>query len=226
MAAIESALQKSEVFILDFDGTLVDSNSIKLNAFNGCFLEFLQDFPGIIDYCHSNHHTPRWIKFKHVYENILKRPYNAAIEQSLMARYEALTTKNIIKAPMILSADKFLKWSKKNKRVFLVSSTPTDILIQILKGRNMFESFEKVQGAPVKKSEYILSLSKELKTSVSKFLFWGDTLEDLNSAKESNCPFVGVVNEDLKNEAKWWVPDFSFISKIPQRQILKTGSHV
>lgn len=186
--------------IFDFDGTLVDSNQIKLEAFDTCFSDYLDAYPEIVSYCHSNHHTPRWVKFRHVYENIMKLTYTPKIERDLHHRYESVTTQAIIKAQEIKGATKFLKTVTSKLPAALLSSTPHEVLIQILDGRKWRSYFRYVQGAPIKKSDWILALRERLGLSNDEVVFIGDTAEDAESAKTANCPFVAVANPELANK--------------------------
>ena len=68
IASWKELLKKCRALVFDFDGTLVDSVPIKRKAFDHCFEEFPAKKREIQSYCHGNNHTPRWEKFKFVYE--------------------------------------------------------------------------------------------------------------------------------------------------------------
>lgn len=185
-------LDKYPLVVFDFDGTLVDSNPIKLGAFNVCFAEFLADYPEILRYCHSNHHTIRTVKFRHVYENILKRAYTPEIEKKLLAVYAGATTEAIINAPEIPGALEFVREASTWSKTALLSSTPHEYLIPIIKGRGWESLFTYIQGAPVKKSEWITATAARLGLSKHGVLFIGDTDEDARSAAEAGVDFIRV----------------------------------
>src|SRR5262249_16491003 len=161
--------------VFDFDGTLVDSNAIKLGAFEPCFAEFLPTHPEILDYCHSNHHTPRSVKFRHVYQEILKRPYTAEIEKKLLKRYAELTTQAVSEAPEIPGAVEFVRSVPRASRTALISSTPHEVLLRILAGRGWESLFHFVQGAPMKKSSWVRGLVQTMGLTPDDALFLGDT---------------------------------------------------
>lgn len=186
-------LQSTPVLVFDFDGTLVDSNSIKINAFADCFPESEVRRKEILDYCREFHHTPRFDKFRHVFENILKIPYTAEMEKILLDRYAAATTEQVVKAPEIPGALHFLKRFSTEKKCCLLSSTPHDVLIFILEARGMKGFFQTVRGAPVNKTDW-------LEPYAGKAVFFGDTLQDAASAREAGVVFVGVANPQLKQE--------------------------
>lgn len=179
------------MLVFDFDGTLVDSVGIKLRAFDRCFEKFPAQRERIRAYCHGNNHTPRWEKFRHVYEKILNLPYTPEIERELHQTFERETTRQIADAPALPGAEEFLDSVRGDYLTALLSSTPHQILLQILDGRGWAGRFDEVQGAPVNKAAWLKDLrSKGFEPR--QVLFFGDTPEDAASAAEAGCGFVNV----------------------------------
>ena len=129
---VPGILEKARSLIFDFDGTLVDSNPIKRLAFDACFEDFPERLEEIRAYCYGHNHTPRWEKFKYVYEKILGLPYTADLQRRLVEHYESLTTKQIIEAPEVPGAGLFLAASRKSHQTAVLSSAPNEILLEIL----------------------------------------------------------------------------------------------
>ena len=184
-------LKRSRMLVFDFDGTLVDSVPIKFRAFDRCFEEFPEQREAIRAYCHGNNHTPRWEKFRHVYEQILRRPYTPQIEREMHERFERETTEQISRAPALPGASEFLERVRPRYRTALLSSTPHGILLEILEKRGWGSRFDEVQGAPVNKASWLLGL-KDRGFSPEQVLFFGDTPEDAAAAREAGCGFLFV----------------------------------
>ncbi len=193
-------LEKAKVLVFDFDGTLVDSNEIKRKAFEQCFADYPKYFGAIIEYCRGNNHTPRQIKFRHVFENILQQPYTPEIEKEMLDRYASETTEPVMAAAEIPGATRFLQNVFLKKDIHLLSSTPHPFLEIILEGRGLRKYFKRVQGAPVNKTDWLKEFEKE-------DVFIGDSKEDCRSAKEAGISFVAVGGE-LKGETKYWIDNF------------------
>lgn len=189
---IQKILGEAKVFILDFDGTLVDSNPIKLKAFEKCFGDYPRHRKEILEYCCGNHHTPRHVKFRRVFENILKLPYTTEIEKKMLEAYAAETTEQVIAAKEIPGAVKFLEKFCKTKELALLSSTPHETLLHILEKRNFNKYFEIVQGAPVDKALWIGQFLKERGFQREEVLFVGDSAEDAQASETLRIPFVSV----------------------------------
>ena len=187
----QDLLKKSRLLVFDFDGTLVDSVPIKFQAFDRCFEKFPAQREKIRAFCRGNNHTPRWEKFKTVYEEILHLPYTREIEQELHRRFERETTEQIARAPEIPGASEFLSRVHTTHRTALLSSTPHEILLEILEKRGWSGLFQSVQGAPVNKGEWLKHLTSQGFTK-TEVLFFGDTPEDASAAREAGCGFIYV----------------------------------
>lgn len=207
MSALWARIQAAQALAFDFDGTLVDSNRIKRGAFDICFSEYPKHLKAIRAYCSRFNHTPRWEKFQHVVETILKEPYTPRRAKELHRRYENATTRQVIAAREIPGALAFLKALPPCPKV-LVSSTPTAILRTILKARRMAGFFDAVQGAPVDKAAWLKAYQIKHRLDKTRVLFFGDTPEDAASAKKAGWPFVAVTNRTLRRRAKFYLRDY------------------
>ncbi len=189
--AVKELLKKSRMLVFDFDGTLVDSVPIKLKAFDRCFEKFPEHREKIRAYCHGNNHAPRWEKFKYVYEEILRLPYTPEIEQELHRCFERETTEQIARAPALPGAEQFLERIRSGYRTALLSSTPHEILLRILEKRGWSGRFDEVRGAPVNKAAWLRELEGK-GFPASEVLFFGDTPEDAQAARDAGCDFIWV----------------------------------
>lgn len=149
-------------------------------------------------YCREHHHTPRQVKFRHVYEKILKEPYTSETEKKLLACYESHTTEAVIRAPEIPGARRFLEECRGRFQTGLLSSTPHPILQGILTMRNLSDFFDAVQGAPVDKSLWLKSFAKTNRLDKDEMLFFGDTREDAQSSLKAGVPFIAVGGEKIE----------------------------
>ncbi len=208
-ASAQDLIRAARALVLDFDGTLVDSNSIKLKAFDVCFANFSAEWPEIKAYCYRNNHTPRWEKFRYVYENILKLPYTEAVEKRLLDIYGEATTCPVLEAPEIPGATEFLRATATRLPIALVSSTPDDILRGFLKHRKWDDYFQSVRGAPVDKTAWIKEWCEKNAWGAQDILFLGDSPEDLQAARKAAVPFVAVVNEKVAEHADGFLKDWT-----------------
>lgn len=201
-------LRRARALVFDFDGTLVDSNPIKRRAFDVCFAGFPEQREEILAYCWGRHHTPRGEKFRHVCERILRRPYTEDLAAALHERFEAVTTRQIVEAPEIPGATEFLRRAQGRYLMAVLSSTPHEILREILARRGWGGWFEAVQGAPVNKASWLIAFREQRGLDGGEVVFFGDTPEDAGAADEAGSTFVMVGPPDGVSGGRA-VPDFT-----------------
>lgn len=209
MQKVADIIRRARVLVFDFDGTLVDSNSIKWQAFEACFAEFPDRLAEIMAYCRGEHHTVRGEKFQHVSERILGLPYTPEVATELHARFDAASTRQIIGAPEVPGATRFLEAVRGTHLTGLLSSTPHRILLQILSGRGWRDYFRAVRGAPVEKTRWLEAFRRPRGLHATEAVFFGDTQEDADAAHAAGWTFVVVANEKLTADATYWIPDFA-----------------
>ena len=208
---IKTALEQAKALVFDFDGTLVDSNPIKLGAFDKCFIDYPQHFEAIMAYCKNNHPVHRHIKFRHVFEKILKMPYTPEIEKRMLDLYDLETTQKVIEAPEIPGATKFLDKFAPGREIAVLSSTPHDTLHTILEKRGLKKYFTKIQGAPVYKTDWLKQFLTEQVFKKDEVLFFGDSADDAQASENVGIPFVAV-GETKLSKATYHIVNFEGLS--------------
>ena len=189
---IAALLRRARVVVCDFDGTLVDSNPIKFRAFEVCFAEFSERRADIQAYCRHHHHVPRGEKFRFVYERILGVPYTAEVDTRLHARFAEATTLQIIEAPEIPGAERFLRTIAHSHLTAVLSSTPHALLSEIVTARGWRDCIHLLQGAPVDKTRWLSQLRDARCLARGELLVFGDTAADADAARSAHGVFIGV----------------------------------
>ena len=184
-------VESAKAFVFDFDGTLVDSNEIKRSGFEHVFSEYPGRMAEIRAHCRTLNHTIRGEKFRFVCERILHIEYTAERERSLHERYAAYTTESVARAPELPGAAQFVR-QVQDRPTALLSSTPHEILLEILRRKGWQSMFQVIQGAPVIKREWLQGYRKSIGCAAQEILFFGDTDEDADSARDVGCEFVRV----------------------------------
>ena len=197
--AVIAAVETAKALVFDFDGTLVDSNEIKWSGFEHVFSEFKEWLPEISAYCRGNNHTMRGEKFRYVCEQILHIAYTPERQRSLHERYAAYTTEAVARAPEIPGAAELIR-QVRDRPTALLSSTPHEILLEILNRKGWQSMFGVVQGAPVVKRDWLEVFRSGIGCGPSDILFFGDTEEDAASAHAFGSVFVrvGVTIKDFR----------------------------
>lgn len=201
--AVWALVEQAGALVFDFDGTLVQSVPIKRQALEACFAEFSDDAEAITTYCGTHPHTPRSEKFRFVYEQIVRQPYTDAVAARLHTRFEAATTRQIIHAPEVPGATALLCRAAERQDVGVLSSTPQAVLEQIISARGWARWCSAIQGAPVNKAAWLAARPR-----AAAAVYFGDTVDDAEAAREAGWTFVGVADPAVRAVARYWVEDF------------------
>ena len=182
--------QVNKVILLDFDGVLVESNSIKDRAFEFVFADFPQRMEEILQYHHRTQ-IIRFDKFRHIYEQILKRPYTPQDEQRLSAAFSAYCIEAVSQCPWVTGALEFLNFFKGKRPLYLVSINPPSDLEAILKARAIDGYFNGVYAVKAGKAAAIKDILSKESVEAPEAVFIGDSWGDLDSARQAGVPFIG-----------------------------------
>jgi len=180
-----------KVIAIDFDGTLVESNHIKDQAFKTIFSEWSEHQRSMMDWHLSRNDVDRQEKFRYFVEEVLGQSGNEVLIKKLIERFSVLTREAIVDCPMVGSSQSFLDDCFGKVPMFLVSATPQNELESILEERCMDGFFKEVYGAPIRKAQILKKILKDENRTSEEMLYIGDTTEDQQSAKSLGIHFIG-----------------------------------
>jgi beta-phosphoglucomutase len=181
------------LLILDFDGVILESVSVKTEAFRTLFSTEPDHVDEIVAFHIKNGGMSRFDKFRYIYDHILKKELDPATFDRLSEKFAALVFEAVIKVPFVPGAAEFLeRWSEVIP-LFIVSATPETELAEIVRARALTRYFRKVYGAPRKKADCIREILAKNGSRGSEALFVGDALNDLAAARAASVKFVGRV---------------------------------
>jgi len=186
--------------VFDFDGTLVDSNKIKLQTF----------------YEVTKSHDPTGSTVTRILKQFPNKDRNGifhAIVRELFTKDLAVDPENLGKLATqwaeaytvscehaiehcreIPGASETLVWIfEQHIPIFINSRTPTVTLKQLVTLRSFHSYVTEVYGAPESKSENLRHIQNQAQAKPKEILFVGDSEDDREAALEVGCHFVGVV---------------------------------
>ena len=186
-------IDEYDIFIYDCDGVILDSNKLKSNAFT----EALPDEPPdlvaeFVEYHKENGGISRYKKFRYYFEGMKKQVEAEAEIEKALNNFATIVSQGLISCNYIPGALEFIEnLFKLNKRMFVVSGSDENELIQVFIKRGIDHYFEKIYGSPANKEEntnkVVFSMSK-----AKKGLFFGDSKSDYIASKKFGLDFVFV----------------------------------
>lgn len=200
----------------DFDGTILDTNDIKLDT----FYEVVKD----IDHGKENLNKllslpdtgDRFDIFKKLAKKI-DLDNSAIIERDLILKYTKITNQKISIAREIEGVTSFLKFLfNEGILVFISSATPELFLKNLVYKRNFSKYICDIYGSPKRKEEHIRFVMKGKKILPKEILYIGDSQDDFDAAMYVGCEFVGVMlkRSRFKNKPKFIINNFYQIDTI------------
>jgi phosphoglycolate phosphatase-like HAD superfamily hydrolase len=187
------------LIILDFDGVILESVSVKTAAFRTLFSTEPDHVDEIVEFHINNGGMSRYDKFRYIYHHILKKELDPATFDRLSETFSDLVFQAVIDVPFVPGASEFLEHYGREIPLYIVSATPEKELKEIVRARNLTRYFRNVYGAPRKKAECIQEILLGSGSQAPEVLFVGDALNDLAAAQSSGVKFIGRVGVGEKN---------------------------
>ena len=187
---------------LDLDGTLIDSASIKTQAFGKLFQRYGPDIVRAVIQDHlASEGVSRFIKFERWYNNLLSLSYSDSIGNDLSQQFNHILAEDIIHAPWMPGALEFIREWHDKIPLFLVSATPHAELIQLLEARSVANFFRFIWGSPTEKCQALRIIASQLHLKSLSVLMVGDAEADYRASLLSGSSFCRF----LHSESAWRV---------------------
>jgi len=204
--------------IFDFDGVIVESTDIKTEAFAKLFEpEGSGIVKKVVSYHKENMGVSRFEKFRHIYRNILRRKLDNNKFSQLCKKFSSLVLEAVIAAPYVKGAQEFLRNKSKQYKLFVVSATPHDEIIRIVRRRGIGKIFKAVYGAPLEKRDAVKKILRDNKINPQSALYIGDALRDYLAAEDNGVKFIARIkgNKEIFGKIKCLkIKDLSGLARI------------
>jgi len=181
------------VIILDFDGVILESVSVKTEAFRTLFSDVPEHVEEIVQFHRDNGGMSRFDKFRFIYKHILHEELTEKKFMELSDQFAAIVFLAVIHADYVPGAREFLEHYHTRTPLYVVSATPEHELRQIVEARGMSRCFRDVFGAPRKKAECIGEIVRRNGAHPESVIFVGDAKNDYEAAREAGVRFIGRV---------------------------------
>ena len=126
----------------------------------------------------------RYEKFKYYYREFKGREMTPQESAALDKQYSDLVVRRVIEAETIAGVMEFLSLIKaNNKFCCVISATPQDEILYIVKERKMSGLFNEVLGSPRSKKGECRVGFKKIIHKANKMVYFGDAKSDYEAAK-------------------------------------------
>jgi phosphoglycolate phosphatase-like HAD superfamily hydrolase len=206
--------------IFDFDGVILESADLKTKAFEQIARE---EFPGFVEeivaYHRRNMGISRFVKFRYIFDTLLKKKMTPKIEKRLGDRFTEIIFESLKTVPFVPGSLEFLEAAFGKYRMFVASGTPERELRKVADLRGVTKYFDELHGSPRTKKDIVLDIMARYRFTPGEVLFVGDAESDYLAAKLTGVEFVGRVHDDqLAGCECRQIPDLYHLEKfLPMR---------
>lgn len=188
--------------VFDFDGTLVESNEIKRDAFYRVVESFRESRKIVDEALAFKADDDRYGILREIARRMLDEriiPPHKAVEEYadvLVKEYTQICEKLISECHEVMGATELLKKLINDKYlVFINSATPSEPLKRILKLRSIDKYFTGIYGRPGSKIENLQNIMDTANIGSNEIIFIGDNESDRFAAEVMGCHFIGILND-------------------------------
>ena len=195
---------KIKITVLDYDGTLVDSNRLKYEAYFRIFPETPENRETIKKILDEIYELSRYTIIETILKELEDPGPGPEMERKVAEKAEAynrLVMDIAINCPEIPGARQALDTLKKRGiPTFLSSNTPEKHLPEIIRGRGWEHYFTALYGYPRKKEETVKEIIERKNIAPHELIVVGDGNSDRQAAEKNGAVFVPVTGREFPLE--------------------------
>lgn len=174
----------------DFDGVIKESIAVKTDA----FVQLFESFGDQVSRRVREHHEAHGGMSRFDKMPIYMAWAGVSVTESGVAAYcqqfSDVVLRRVIDAPWVAGVERILRENPYAQEFILVTATPQDEIIEILKAIDLRHSFTEVFGAPTKKGAAIRDSLSRRDVPLAQCLMIGDAKADMDAALENGIPFL------------------------------------
>lgn len=203
-----------QAVFFDFDGVIVDTTAIKVQAFATLFAAYgtaVQE--AVIRYHLQNGGMPRHEKLRHCFASFAKHSLSEEALAHAGATFSGLVMAEVVAAPLIAGALHTLQQLQEaGIPAFVLSGTPVDEMQMIVLQKGLAAYFKEVHGSPQTKPILVDDILLRYGLSPQHCLFIGDALADYQAALKTGLRFLGIVPIDAPSIFPSTTPTSSIVT--------------
>lgn len=190
-----------EVILWDFDGVIIESNTIREFGFREVLKEFdPAHVEQLIDFHNANGGWSRYVKFRYFYEEILGRSVSEELIQELSIRFSCIMIEKLSNTDYLIEDTlRFIENMYSNgKEMHIVSGSDVGELKKLCAHLKLSDYFLSINGSPTSKVELVKNIVQSKGYSKDDFCLIGDSVNDYEASLRNSITFFGYNNLDLK----------------------------
>lgn len=191
-----------EVILWDFDGVIIDSNTVREFGFREVLKEFDSELvEQLIDFHNANGGWSRYVKFRYFFEEILKRPVSESKVQELANSFSSIMVKSLPNPELLIKETVCFiqEMHSQGKQMHIVSGSDGNELRSLCEQLELSKYFVSINGSPTPKPILVKAIIDKSKITASQYCLIGDAVNDYDAAKANRIAFFGFNNASISN---------------------------
>lgn len=189
-----------KVVFWDFDGVLIDSNSVRDLGFERVLAEFPKhQVDQLLAFHKANGGLSRYVKFRFFFEEIRKESISED-DILIWAERFSLIMKELLVNPKLL-IEETLNFVKENQGKYIMhitSGSDQDELRFLCQSMGIDRFFNSIHGSPKPKKEWIKELIEKHDYRKEECVLIGDSYNDYEAAQQNSINFMAYNAINLK----------------------------
>lgn len=195
-------LNRYNVIIWDFDGVIINSSKIRVNAFRESLKEYpLEMVEELIKYHKENDGLSRYVKLDYFFSNIINKKLDAKLRENLLEKYGLICSKELNNNLLIRETIDYIM-SNPKKDFHIASGSDNTELNVLCKNFGINKYFKTINGSPEHKNNIVNRIIDDFKYDKDSCCLIGDSINDYDAAMINGIYFFGYNNLKLKNLEK------------------------
>lgn len=186
-------MRNNEIKIIfwDFDGVIMNSNSIRDFGFQFCLTDFPQNqIDELMVYHRLNGGLSRYNKFRYFFEKIREEEVSDATILDLSQKFSSIMKVKLCdKNLLIKETINFIKLNCKNFTFHITSGSDENELRFICKELDISAYFKSIHGSPTPKNQLVKDLLINNNYATKNCLLIGDSINDFDAANVNGIYF-------------------------------------
>lgn len=196
-----------KVIFFDFDGVIIDSMAVRDEGFRKIAKEVTDSeeiVKGFIKYHRYNAGLSRFVKIRHLHEEMLNKPITDEEINKFTTEFSELMKSKLTNKDILIDETVAYIKSNHDKYIFhIVSGSEQNELRYLCKELGLDEYFHSINGSPIHKNDLVKRILEEEQYKEDECLLIGDSINDYNAAKVNSLEFYGYNNLELIGKDKY-----------------------
>ncbi|WP_370088956.1 HAD family hydrolase [Ekhidna sp.] len=203
-------LDSCQNIIWDFDGVIIDSNSVREFG----FVKTLETYPldqvdQLLEFHNKNGGLSRYVKFRYFFEKIRKERISTDRVNELAATFSTVMMERLLDPNLLISDSvEFIRKNFRNKRMHIASGSDHEELNKICDRLSLKKYFLSIDGSPTPKNEIVRNILESYEYNQKETCLIGDSTNDYDAARTNGIQFYGYNNLELNKLPAEYITSF------------------